>query len=126
MERGVASVRLASQRSGTRFRAASRSVGSARSRHVADWYPYSKLYSSNEPSPVDALAELDAGRASTARPSSSVVDALDDMECMVAGVKRYERKLCMMLARIDRAKAALTQEAAAAVSIIDLVDPADR
>ena len=70
----------------------------------------------------DAVAELEAGRASIARLRSALMDTLDDMQGMVAGVKQYDRALCTMLARIDRAKAALTHDVIAADSVMERVD----
>ena len=70
----------------------------------------------------DPVAELEAGRASIARLRSALMDTLDDMQGMVAGVKQYDRVLCTMLARIDRAKAALTHDVIAADSVMERVD----
>ena len=70
----------------------------------------------------DAVAELEVGRASIARLRSALMDTLDDMQGMMAGVKQYDRALCTMLARIDRAKAALTHDVAAADSVMERVD----
>ena len=67
----------------------------------------------------DAIAELDAGRASIARLRSALMDTLDDMQGMVAGVQQYDRTLCAMLARIDRAKAAARDDVATADSVMD-------
>lgn len=70
----------------------------------------------------EAVAELEAGRASIARLRSALMDTLDDLESMVKGVKQYDLTLCTMLARMDRAKAALTHDVAAAASVIERVD----
>ena len=97
---------------------------------VAAWSPLHEFEGSTQSDALlsgfldgsDAVAELEAGRASIARLRSALMDTLDDMQGMVAGVKQYDRALCTMLARIDRAKAALTHDVAAADSVMERVE----
>ena len=97
---------------------------------VAAWSPLHEFGGSTQSDALlsdffdgsDAVAELEAGRASIARLRSALMDTLDDMQGMVAGVKQYDRALCTMLARIDRAKAALTHDVIAADSVMERVD----